>query len=55
MKFRTIGICNAYDIFIKKSLQDIKKKKKKKSFIKKSRFEYIISTAEITSENIINN
>lgn len=54
MKFRTIGICNAYDIFIKKSLQDIKKKKKK-SFIKKSRFEYIISTAEITSENIINN
>lgn len=29
MKFRTIGICNAYDIFIKKSLQDIKKKKKK--------------------------
>lgn len=27
MKFRTIGICNAYDIFIKKSLQDIKKKK----------------------------
>lgn len=53
MKFRTIGICNAYDIFIKKSLQDIKKKKK--SFIKKSPFEYIISTAEITSENIINN
>lgn len=27
MKFRTIGICNAYDIFIKKFLQDIKKKK----------------------------
>lgn len=51
MKFRTIGICNTYDIFIKKSLQDIKKK----SFIKKFRFEYIISTAEITSENIINN
>lgn len=50
MKFRTIGICNAHDIFIKKSLQDIKKK----LFIKKSRFEYI-SIAEITRENIINN